>query len=153
MNKKHRFVNYKPSLIRFYNQEHEKLFEDITLVAIEPETDAIICVGLNVRENWDILERENMVIGSIFKNEVVAEFDLSIAIFKYFLWKAKVRRFPRPKIAVCVSVDMTQVEERALVELLNSLGARDIMIIEGSFEKAKGDIPSTYRTIIEITSS
>jgi len=151
MNKKYRFVNYEPSLIRFYNQEHDKLYEDITLLAIGPETDSIMCLGIEVKENRHILERENMVIGSIFKNGVVAEFDLSVKIFKYyFRKKAKVRRFPRPKIAVCTSVEMTQVEERALSDLIHSLGAKDVLIIEEPFEKAKRDIPSTYRTIIEI---
>ena len=145
-----RFANYKPSTIALYNQKREVLLKEISLVAVSFQTGDILAVGNEAREKQSILENEGAIIGSPLKNGLVAEFGISGVLFWHFFKKVQVRRFPRPEIAVCVPVEMTQVEKHVLNELMRYLGIKNTLIVEQSYEKAAQSIMDKYKIIIEI---
>lgn len=71
-------------------------------------------------------------------------------MFKYFLKKANIRTFIPRKIAVCVPVDLTQVEYKALHDAILCIGAKSVLIIDDLYENVSQSIPSAYKIIIEI---
>ncbi len=149
-NNTHGFTNYAPSMISFYNRERNKLLSEISLLAINPDTNRIAALGNEVLDKRDMIEREGMVVGSPFRNGIVAEFDLARKLFEYFLKKINVRRLFRLRAAVCVPVEMTQVEQRVLTELMYCVKAQRILIINESYMNAVAVIPDKYELIIEI---
>lgn len=172
MRDKYKFANYKPSIITIYNQDGYVLLKELSLFAINIQNGCILAVGEEAQtvikqiddmwanhplQNDAALEfdltSEDVIVGSPLKNGTIADFDWASKMFKYFLYKVNgLSRFKRPRIAVCVPVDMTQVEHKALEELILSIGAKSVLIIEEPFERAIRDIPSSYKIIIEISS-
>lgn len=96
----------------------------------------------------------DILVGSPLKNGTIAELEISKRMFMYFLHKAKVfklfYKFFKPRIAVCVPVEKTDVETKVLRDIMLSLGAKDVLVFEKLYSDVVQDIPSKYGIIIEI---
>ncbi len=77
------------------------------------------------------------------KDGVIADFDITEKMIRYFIEKAHKRRsFIRPRIIVCVPFGLTQVERKAVRESALSAGAREVFLIEEPMAAAIGaDLP------------
>lgn len=95
-----------------------------------------------------------VLVGSPLKNGTIAELEISKRMFMYFVHKAKVfklfYKFFKPRIAVCVPVEQTDVETTALRDVMLSIGAKDVLIFEKPYIDVVQDIPSKYGIVIEI---
>ena len=74
------------------------------------------------------------------KDGVIADFEITQQMLKYFISKATERapRFIRPRIIICVPYGITQVEKRAVEESALSAGAREVHLIEEPLAAAIG---------------
>ncbi len=79
------------------------------------------------------------------KDGVIADFEVTEAMLKHFIFKIHRRRFlVKPRIVVCVPAGVTQVEMRAVREAAQSAGARDVFLIEEPLAAAIGaNLPIT----------
>ncbi len=79
------------------------------------------------------------------KDGVIADFEVTEAMLKHFIFKIHKRRFlVKPRIVVCVPAGVTQVEMRAVREASQSAGARDVFLIEEPLAAAIGaNLPIT----------
>ena len=95
-----------------------------------------------------------VLVGSPLKNGTIAELEISKSMFMYFLYKAKIfklfYKLFKPRIAVCVPVEKTDVETKALRDVMLSLGAKDVLIFEKPYNATVQDIPSKCSIVIEI---
>ena len=95
-----------------------------------------------------------VLVGSPLKNGTIAELEISKRMFMYFLYKAKIfkpfYKLFKPRIAVCVPVEKTDVEAKVLREVMLSLGAKDVLIFEKPYSAVVQEIPSKCSIIIEI---
>jgi len=95
-----------------------------------------------------------VLVGSPLRNGTIAEFEISKRMFMYFVHKAKVYglfcKFFKSRIAVCVPVEQTDVETKALRDVMLSIGAKDVLIFEKLYNDVVQDIPSKYGIAIEI---
>ncbi len=82
------------------------------------------------------------------KDGVIADFEVTEAMLKHFIFKIHHRRFlVKPRIVVCVPAGVTQVEMRAVREASESAGARDVYLIEEPLAAAIGaGLPITQPT-------
>lgn len=82
------------------------------------------------------------------KDGVIADFEVTEAMLKHFIFRIHRRRFwVKPRIVVCVPAGVTQVEMRAVREAAQSAGARDVYLIEEPLAAAIGaDLPITEPT-------
>ncbi len=90
----------------------------------------ILTVG---REAKDMLGKTPGNISAIrpMRDGVIADFEVTEAMLRYFIQKAHNRRgFIRPRVIICVPSGITPVERRAVKEAAESAGARGVFLIE-----------------------
>jgi rod shape-determining protein MreB len=73
------------------------------------------------------------------KDGVIADFEITEAMLRYFIVKAHNRRaMVKPRIIICVPYGITEVEKRAVRESAESAGAREVHLIEEPMAAAIG---------------
>ena len=98
----------------------------------------VLAVG---REAKKMLGRTPGNIAAIrpMKDGVIADFEITEAMLRYFIQKVHNRRtLVRPRIIICVPSGITQVEKRAVRESAESAGAREVYLIEEPMAAAIG---------------
>lgn len=113
-----------------------------SVVAVERDNGRVIAVGRDAKE---FIGKTPQHISAIrpLKDGVIADFDVTKAMIKYYLTVVKqVHRVQRPKMVVCVPSGITQVEKKAVVDACFQVGMRDIHLIEEPMAAAIGtDLP------------
>ena len=98
----------------------------------------ILAVG---KEAKDMLGRTPGSIVAIrpMKDGVIADFEITEAMLRYFIERAHNRRtMVKPRIIICVPYGITEVEKRAVRESAESAGAREVFLIEEPMAAAIG---------------
>ena len=73
------------------------------------------------------------------KDGVIADFEITAAMIRYFVEKAHNRRtMVKPRVIVCVPYGITNVEKRAVKEAAESAGVREVFLIEEPMAAAIG---------------
>jgi rod shape-determining protein MreB len=90
----------------------------------------------------------NIVAIRPMKDGVIADFEVTEAMLRYFINKVHNRRtLVHPRIIISVPSGITQVEKRAVRESAESAGAREVYLIEEPMAAAIGaDLPITEPT-------
>lgn len=109
-----------------------------SVVAIEKNTGSIIAVGEEARRMLGKTPG-NIVAIRPLKNGVIADFDVTERMLRYFIQKACGKRmFFKPRVLVCIPTGVTSVEERAVLEATLQAGARKAWLIEEPLAAALG---------------
>jgi rod shape-determining protein MreB len=107
----------------------------------------VLAVG---KEAKDMLGRTPGSIVAIrpMKDGVIADFEITEAMLRYFIRKAHNRKtLVKPRIIICVPFGITEVEKRAVKESAESAGAREVYLIEEPMAAAIGaGLPITEPT-------
>ena len=108
-----------------------------SVVAKNTKTGEIVSVGSEAR---DMIGRtpESIVAIRPMKDGVIADYDTTVAMMKYYIEKACGRRAGKPYVMVCVPSGVTEVEKRAVIDATRVAGARDAYVIEEPFAAAIG---------------
>jgi rod shape-determining protein MreB len=109
-----------------------------SVVAINTASGAILAVGAEAKK---MIGRTPSHIRAIrpLKDGVIADFDITEKMLRYFIQKVHSRRFmAKPRVVVCVPSGITGVEQRAVEEATMSAGARNAFIIEEPMAAAIG---------------
>ncbi|MEV1203928.1 rod shape-determining protein [Microbispora rosea] len=109
-----------------------------SVVAINVTTGKIVAVGIEAKR---MIGRTpgNIVAIRPLRDGVIADFDVTERMLRYFIQKIHKRRhFVRPRIIVAVPSGITAVEQRAVKEAGYQAGARRVYIIEEPMAAAIG---------------
>ncbi|MFI5316773.1 MAG: rod shape-determining protein [Myxococcota bacterium] len=101
-------------------------------------TRKVLAVGTEAKE---MIGRTPGSIRAIrpIKDGVIADFEVTEAMLRYFIQKAhNRRRLVRPRIVICVPPCITSVEKRAVRESAISAGAREVYLMEEPMAAAIG---------------
>ena len=109
-----------------------------SVVAINNNTGGILAVGAEAKR---MIGRTpgNIVAIRPLKDGVIADFDTTERMLRYFIQKVHKRRhLAKPRLIVCVPSGITGVEQRAVKDAGYAAGARKVFIIEEPMAAAIG---------------
>src|ERR671916_284371 len=109
-----------------------------SVVAINTKSGAILAVGAEAKRMIGRTPAHIVAIRPL-KDGVIADFDVTEKMLRYFIQKVHRRTFlAKPRVVVCVPSGITGVEQRAVEEATISAGARSAFIIEEPMAAAIG---------------
>lgn len=115
------------------------IMREPSVVAVDINTDTVLAVGLQAK---DMIGRTPGSIVAVrpLKDGVIANFDVTATMLKYFIKKSiKTGLFSkRPKVVVCIPSGVTEVEKRAVEDATRQAGARDVELIQEPMAAAIG---------------
>lgn len=109
-----------------------------SVVAINQKTNEILAVGDAAK---DMIGRTpgNIVAIRPMKDGVIADFDVTQSMLKYFIKRAMSKGvFSKPRVVICVPSGVTEVEKRAVEEATLQAGAKEAYLIEEPMAAAIG---------------
>jgi rod shape-determining protein MreB len=109
-----------------------------SVVAIERGTSHVLAVGEEAKR---MLGRTpgNIVAIRPMKDGVIADFEITEAMLRYFIKKVHHRRvLVRPRIIIAIPSGITEVEKRAVKDSAERAGAREVFLIEEPIAAAIG---------------
>ncbi len=109
-----------------------------SVVAIERGTSHVLAVGEEAKR---MLGRTpgNIIAIRPMKDGVIADFEITEAMLRYFIKKVHHRRvLVRPRILIAIPSGITEVEKRAVKDSAERAGAREVFLIEEPIAAAIG---------------
>ncbi|HHT9131830.1 MAG TPA: rod shape-determining protein [Candidatus Tripitaka californicus] len=104
-----------------------------TVVAVRPGTNKVLLGGKAVGNTAKaMLEKAPDTISVIrpLKHGVIADFDITEALLKYFIQKVHKRKWGlRPRLIIAIPSGITAVERRAVVNSSERAGAREVYLV------------------------
>jgi len=105
-----------------------------SVVAVNQDTGAILAVGIEAKR---MIGRTpgNIVAIRPLKDGVIADFDTTERMLRYFIQKVHRRRYlAKPRIVVCVPSGITGVEQRAVKDAGYAAGARKVTSLKSQWQ-------------------
>lgn len=110
-----------------------------SVVAVDQDTSKVLAVGEEAKK---MIGRTpgNIVATRPMKDGVIADFDITQAMLRYFINKSMGRNNPfmKPRVITSIPSGCTSVEERAVREAAIAAGAREAYLIEEPMAAAIG---------------
>jgi rod shape-determining protein MreB and related proteins len=108
-----------------------------SVVAVDTATGEVHAVGAEAKQ---MLGRTPATINAMrpLKDGVIADFEITESMLRYFIKRANHSRFTHPRVVVCVPSGVTGVEKRAVEEACLGAGAREAYLIEEPMAAAIG---------------
>ncbi|HHY35014.1 MAG TPA: rod shape-determining protein [Firmicutes bacterium] len=108
-----------------------------SVVAIHSETKEVLAVGSEAKK---MIGRTpgNIIAIRPMKDGVIADFDITQTMLRYFIRKAYKRGLLKPRVIVAVPSGCTEVERRAVLDAAVQAGAREAYTVEEPMAAAIG---------------
>jgi rod shape-determining protein MreB len=106
------------------------VLDEPSVVAIESDTKRVLAVGEEARR---MVGRTpgNIVAIRPLKDGVIADFEVTEQMLKYFISKVGGKRwYSHPRILICAPTNITSVEQKAIREAAERSGAREVFLEE-----------------------
>ncbi len=112
--------------------------DEPSVVVIRKDNKKTIAVGIDAKKMLGKTPANIMAIRPM-KDGVIADFDATGEMLKYFIKKVHNRRsFVSPRVIIGVPSGITQVEQRAVKDAAEASGAREVYLIEEPMAAAIG---------------
>ena len=131
-------VDLGTASVLVYVKKKGIVLNEPSVVAIDNNTNRVIAVGAEARE---MLGRTpgNIVAIRPLRDGVIAEYDVTEKMLKYFISKAVGKKtFFKPRVMICIPSGVTSVEERAVKQAALAAGAKEAYLIEEPVAAALG---------------
>lgn len=106
------------------------ILNEPSVVAMDRRTNQVIAVGEEARK---MIGRtpENIIAIRPLKEGVIADFDVTEIMLKYFIDRLKVKGFMnKPRILICCPTNVTSVEQKAIREAAEKSGGKKVYLEE-----------------------
>lgn len=134
-------IDLGTSTVLIYVKGRGIVAKEPAVVAVDKDTNRLLQVG---REAQRMLGRTpgNIVAVKPLQEGVISDYSITERMLRYFLQKVTKRNFPdnlfKPRVAVCVPSNVTEVEERAVIDACMQAGARKVHLIAEPLAAALG---------------
>lgn len=114
------------------------ILREPSVVAIDRDTHKILAIGVEAKRMLGKTPA-NMIAVRPLRNGVIADFEVTEQMIRYFIKKVHNRRsLLHPRIVIGIPSCITEVEKRAVRESAEQAGAREIYLIEEPMAAAIG---------------
>lgn len=139
---------YEPADLSVYIQDKGLVLKEKSLVAYDSVTGKIAAMGIQAEQ---MMLAGSLLLRSPLRQGAVADYNMAVVLFAYVLRKALGRKpLRKPAVAVCVPQGMTNVERRAVEEVIRQAGAGSLVISDLPAQQFMGALrqqdPKLYRT-------
>lgn len=139
------FKNYEPADIEIHIKDKGMVLREKSLIAFTPQDGKILAVGAAAEE----MARENIDgvwVTSPLRQGMIADYSAAVSMFRYMIEKTWGKRlFHRPHVAAYVPKGMTEVEKKALEDIMYfAVRAKELFISEVSSEGFRDDMMQRY---------
>ena len=113
------------------------ILNEPSVVAVDARTGELLAVGDEARE---MIGRTpmNIIASRPLKDGVIADFNTTRLMLKYFIHKSVKRNMIKPRVLIGIPLGITQVEKRAVLEAAHQAGAKEAYLIEEPIAAAIG---------------
>lgn len=120
-----------------YSKDKGIVLREPSVVAIHSATRRVLAVGNEAKK---MLGRTPGNITAIrpMKDGVIADFDITEAMLRYFIKKVQTAKIIPPRVVIAIPSGITEVEKRAVKESATHAGAREVMLLEEPMAAAIG---------------
>lgn len=122
-------TKYEPADIEVYIRGKGLVFREKSLIAYQENDGKILAVGTEAGQIAQ-QQRDGVAVISPFRRGMIADYHAAVQLLRTVLGRTWGKRhFRRPHIAVCgISPDITEVEKKALEDMMYQLGAGEVTI-------------------------
>ena len=122
----------------YYKQKEKIVLNEPSVVAIDRDTKKVLAVGIEAKEMIGKTP-DHIIAVRPLREGVIADIDITEAMIKYFIRKVfgKYNIF-LPEVMICVPIEVTGVEKRAVLEAALNAGAKRAYLIEEARAAAIG---------------
>ena len=109
-----------------------------SVVAVDTRTDTVLAVGTQAKEMIGRTPGSIVAVRPL-KDGVIADFDITASMLKYFICSSiRSLFFSKPKVVICIPSGVTEVERRAVEDAAKQAGAGIVELIEEPMAAAIG---------------
>ena len=124
--------------ILIYVKDRGIVIREPSVVAIHQATNRVLAVGEEAKRMLGRTPGDIVAIRPM-KAGVIADFEVTEAMLRYFIQKSQPRKWAvRPRVVISVPSGITEVEKRAVKDSALHAGAREVMLIEEPMAAAIG---------------
>ena len=131
-------IDLGTSSILIYIKGKGIVLKEPSVVAVEKDTNTVIAVG-QAAKNMIGKSPPNINVIRPLRDGVISNYSITEIMLKYFIDKSIGKQTSKkPKIAICVPSEVTEVEKKAVKDATKDAGAREVFIIEEPVAAAIG---------------
>lgn len=115
-----------------FAKEKGIVIHEPSVVAINTRTEQIVAVGLEARDMIGKTPPHITATKPLCKG-VISDFEVTEKMLKYFIDKVHAETFtilPRPRVVIGVPLETTEVERKAIEDVVFSAGGREVFLVE-----------------------
>lgn len=123
-----------------YVPEKGIVIDEPTVVAINVKTEEILAVG-NEAKNMLGKTPPHIEVSRPLTNGIISDYEVAEKMIKYFIDKIHEEGFSfvtRPKVVICVPLEATEVEIKAVEDAIIAAGAREVFVTQEPMASAIG---------------
>lgn len=107
-----------------YEAEKGIVLREPSFIAIDIESKKCLGVGTKAKQMFGRTSEKTIVICPI-KNGVITDFEMTVLMLQSFINTIQQKRlFTKPSVLICVPPEITEVERRAVRDVVNAAGLR-----------------------------
>ena len=108
-----------------------------SIVAINQKTGQILAIGSEAKKMVGRTP-SHIVASKPLKSGVISDFEVTEQMLRYFIEKARTKKWIGPRVIIGIPSGVTQVEKKAVVDAAKSAGAREVFLIDEPMASAIG---------------
>lgn len=113
------------------------VIQEPSVVAINQKTGQILAIGDEAKKMVGRTPGHIVAVRPL-RSGVVSDFEVTEQMLKYFIEKARKRKWIGPRVIIGVPYGVTEVERKAVIDAAKSAGAREVFLIEEPMAAAIG---------------
>ena len=120
-----------------YVQGKGIVIREPSIVAINKKTGQILAIGSEAKKMVGRTP-SHIVASRPLKSGVISDFEVTEQMLRYFIEKAREKKWVGPRVIIGIPSGVTQVEKKAVIDAAKLAGAREVFLIDEPMASAIG---------------